>query len=96
MLFITGSSDVNKRRFQAFFYLGVSLRVQLKHLTEMMISWHQKGKSLKEIADLTGRSLATVQTIIKKWKDAGCIENQWHKGRISKFTTFDANRLRVV
>ena len=31
MLFITGSSDVNKRRFQAFFIFCVSLRVQLKH-----------------------------------------------------------------
>ena len=24
-------------------------------IKEMMISWHQKGKSLKEIADLTGK-----------------------------------------
>ena len=33
---------------------------------EMIISWHQEGKSLKEIADLTGRLLSTVQSIIKK------------------------------
>ena len=46
----------------------------------MMISWHQQGKSLKETADFTGKSRSTVQSIIKKWKEAGCVENQWCKG----------------
>ena len=63
-------------------------------IKEMMISWHQKEKSLKEIADLTGKSRSTVQSIIKKWKEAGCVENQWCKGRPSNFSTFDANRLK--
>ena len=43
---------------------------------EMMISWHQEGKSLEEIADLTGKARSTVQSIIKKWKDTGCVEYQ--------------------
>ena len=63
---------------------------------EMMISWHQEGKSLKEIADLTGKARSTVQSIIKKWKDTGCVENQWHKGPQSTFTTRDANKLKRV
>ena len=37
MLFITGSSDVNKRRFQAFFYFGVSPRVRLRHLNDYIL-----------------------------------------------------------
>ena len=59
---------------------------------EMMISWYQEGKSLKEIADLTGKARSTVQSIIKKWKDTGCVENQWHKGPRSTFTTRDAKK----
>ena len=35
---------------------------------EMIISWHQEGKSLKEIADLTRRSRSTVQSMIKNGK----------------------------
>ena len=62
----------------------------------MMISWHQKGKSLKEIADLTGKPRSTVQSIIKKWKETGCVENQWCKGRPSTFSTRDANRLKRI
>ena len=62
----------------------------------MMISWHQKGKSLKEIADLTGKFRSTVQSIIKKWKETGCVENQWCKGRPSTFSTCDANRLKRI
>ena len=64
-------------------------------IKEMIISWHQKGKSLKEIADLTGKPRSTVQSIIKKWKETGCVENQWCKGRPSTFSTRDANRLDV-
>ena len=79
-----------------FFEMSSKSRLTPTAIIEMMISWHQKGKSLKEIADLTGRSRATVQTIIKKWKGTGCIENQWHKGRTSKFTTRDANRLKRI
>ena len=79
-----------------FFEMNSKSRLTPTAIKEMMISWHQIGKSLKEIADLTGRSRATVQTIIKKWKDTGCIENQWHKGRTSKFTTRDANRLKRI
>ena len=29
-------------------------------IKEMIISWHQRGKSLKEIADLTGKPRSTV------------------------------------
>ena len=67
-------------------------------IKEMMISWHQKGKSLnlKEIADLTGKSRSKVQSIIKKWKETGCVENQWCKGRPSTFSTRDANRLKRI
>ena len=79
-----------------FFEMSSKSRLTPTAIKEMMISWHQIGKSSKEIVDLTGRSRATVQTIIKKWKDTGCIENQWHKGRTSKFTTRDANRLKRI
>ena len=65
-------------------------------IKEIMISWHQKGKSLKEIADLTGKSRSTVQSIIKKWKETGCVENQWCKGRTSTFSTRDANRFKRI
>ena len=65
-------------------------------IKEMMISWHQKEKSLKEIADLTEKSRSTVQSIIKKWKETGCVENQWCKGRPSTFSTRDANRLKRI
>ena len=65
-------------------------------IKEMMISWHQKEKSLKEIADLTGKSRSTVQSIIKKWKETGCVENQWCKGRPSTVSTHDANRLKHI
>ena len=65
-------------------------------IKEMMISWHQKGRSLKEIADLTGKSCSTVQSIIQKWKETGCVENQWCKGRPSTFSTRDANRLKRI
>ena len=65
-------------------------------IKEMMISWHQKGKSLKDIADLTGKSRSTVQSIIKKWKETGCVENQWCKGRPSTFSTRNANRLKRI
>ena len=65
-------------------------------IKEMMISWHQKGKSLKEIADLTGKSHSTVQSIIKKWKETGWVENQWCKRRPSTFSTRDANRLKRI
>ena len=78
-----------------FFEMSSKSRLTPTAIKEMMISWNQIGKSLKEIADLTGRPRATVQTIIK-WKDTGCIENQWHKGRTSKFTTRDANRLKRI
>ena len=61
---------------------------------EMMTSWHQEGKSLKEIADLTGKARSTVQSIIKKWKNTGCVEYQGHKGPRSTFTTRDANKLK--
>ena len=63
---------------------------------EMMISCHQKGKRLKEIADLTGKSRSTVQSIIKKWKETGCVENHLCKGRPSAFSTRDANRLKRI
>ena len=63
---------------------------------EMMISWHQEAKSLKEIADLTGKVRSTVQSIIKKWKVTGCVEYQWHKGPKSTFTMRDANKLKRV
>ena len=36
---------------------------------EMMISGHQEGISLKEVADLTGKEPSTLQSIIKKWKE---------------------------
>ena len=49
-----------------FFEMSSKSRLTPTATKEMMISWHYKGKSLKEIADLTGRSRATVQTIIKK------------------------------
>ena len=62
----------------------------------MMISWLQKGKSLKEIADLIGNSRSTVHSIIKKWKETGCVENQWCKGWPSTFSTRDANRLKRI
>ena len=62
----------------------------------MIISWHQKTKSLKEIADLTGKPHSTVQSIIKKWKETGCVENQWCKGWPSTFSTRDANRLKRI
>ena len=62
----------------------------------MMISWHLEGKSLKEIADLTGKARSTVQSIIKKWKDTGCVENRWYQGPPSTFTTRDANKLKRV
>ena len=62
----------------------------------MIISWHQEGKGLKEIADLTGRSRSTVQSIIKKWIDTGCLENQWYIGRPSTFIVRDANRLKRI
>ena len=65
-------------------------------IKETMISWHQKGKSLKEIPDLTGKSRSTVQSIIKKWKETGCVENQWCKGWRSTFSTRDANRLNRI
>ena len=60
-------------------------------IKEMMIFWHQK-----EIADLTGKSRSTVQSIIKKWKETGCVENQWCKERPSTFSTCDANRLKRI
>ena len=44
---------------------------------EMIISWHLERKSLREIAQLTGRSHSTVQSIVKKWKDTECLKNQW-------------------
>ena len=65
-------------------------------IKEMMISWHQKGKSLKEIAELIGKSRSTVQSIIKKWKETGCVENQWCKGRPSTSSTCDDNRLKRI
>ena len=79
-----------------FFEMSPKSRLIPTAIKEMMISWHQKGKSLKEIADLTGRSRATVQSIIRTWKDTGCIENQWHKGGTSKFTKHDANGLKWI
>ena len=63
---------------------------------EMIISLHHVGKSLKAITDLTDRSRSIVQSIIKKWKDTGCLENQWYKGRPSTFTVRDANRLKRI
>ena len=65
-------------------------------IKEIMISWQQKGKILKEIADLTGKPRSTVQSIIKKWKETGCVENQWCKGQPSTFSTRDANRLKRI
>ena len=65
-------------------------------IKERMTSWHQKEKSLKEIADLIGKSRSTVQSMIKKWKETGCVENQWYKGRPSTFSTRDANRLKRI
>ena len=62
----------------------------------MMIPWHQESKNLKEIADLTGKARSTVQSIIKKWKDTGCVENQWHNGPQSTFTMRDSNKLKRV
>ena len=65
-------------------------------IKDMMISWYQKGKSLIGIDDLTGKSHSTVQSIIKKWKETGWVENQWCKRRPSTFSTRDANRLKRI
>ena len=65
-------------------------------IKEMMISCHQKGRSLKEIADLTGKPCSTVQSIIKRWKGIGCLQNQWCKGRPSTFSVRDASRLKPI
>ena len=46
-----------------------------------MISGHQEGICLKKVADLTGKEPSTLQSIIKKWKDTGCEEKKFHKGR---------------
>ena len=60
-------------------------------IKEMMISCQQNGKSLKEIADSTRKPCSTVQSIIKRWKGFGCLENQWCKGRPSTFSPRDAD-----
>ena len=59
----------------------------------MMISGHQEGICLKQVADLTGKEPSTLQSIIKKWKDTVCKEN---KGRSSNFATRDANKLKLI
>ena len=51
--------------------MGQKKSFTLTPVKEMMMSWHQEGKSLKEIADLTVKARSTVQSIIKKWKDTG-------------------------
>ena len=63
---------------------------------EKMVSWHLEGKSLKVIADLSGKSRSTAQSILKKWKGTGSIENQWSTGRPSTFTVRDINRLKRI
>ena len=70
----------------------------LTPVKEIMISWHHEGKAktLKEIADLTRKAHSIVQSIINKWKDAGCVENKQHKGRPSTFIMHDANKLKWV
>ena len=65
-------------------------------IKEIMISCHQKGKSLKEIADSTGKPCSTVQSIIKRWKGIGCLENQWCKARPSTISARDASRLKPI
>ena len=65
-------------------------------IKEMMISCHQKGKSLKEIADSTGKPCSTVQSIIKRWKGIGCLENQWCKGWSSTFSACNAIKLKPI
>ena len=48
-----------------------------------MISGYQEDICLKEVGDLTGKEPSTLQSIIKKWKDTGCEENKFQKGRSS-------------
>ena len=53
----------------------------LSNVKETMISGHQEGIRLKEVADLTRKEPSTLQSIIKTWKDTGCEENMWPTGR---------------
>lgn len=54
-----------------------------------IISLCCRGKSLREIADIVGRTHSTVQKIVNKWKYEGTVKNRTGRGRKRILTPTD-------
>lgn len=66
-------------------------------MRELVIKLRQEKKSLREIAQIIGRTHSTVQKIIKKYNTTGNIENTPRTGRPKKLTYRDERSvLRMV
>lgn len=69
-----------------------------KEITEaekkIIISLHKKKKSLREIGQILNRSFATIQYIIKKFKNDGSTANVGRSGRPKKLTERERYAIR--
>ena len=65
-------------------------------LKEVLISWHLERKSLREIAQLTGRSYSNSPVNNKEMEKYWVFRKSVCKGRPSTFSTRDANRLKRI
>lgn len=46
-----------------------------KDLRERIVAWRAEGKTIREIADLSGRGRSTISDFLKKYNDRGVIQN---------------------
>lgn len=64
---------------------------------ELVVKCHQEGKSQYQVAEIFDIPRATVQSILKKFKQHGSVENRSGRGRKRLFTQRDENKLsRIV
>ena len=72
-------------------------RIVSEEAKQLIIKWYLEGKSVTECFKLSGRPWSTVKSIIKKYTEAGKVENQYRGGRKKIMTTHDRNALvRIV
>ena len=69
------------------------IHVEVKKL---IIKWHFKGKTSREIADLLDSTNSTISRIIKRYKSAGSLENLKRSGRLRIFDHRDVRKLRRI
>ena len=50
-------------------------RIVNEQAKQLIIKWYLEGKTVTECSKLSGRSLSTAKSIIKKYTEAGTVEN---------------------